>query len=247
METSVGSTQAYRDVRQLAALPTLVAGSSPPAGQAERAVNGHVPEIIGLVEQLESIDVHELARLTASWADSIGRSANRRSLLLKLSAGLSLAAASPTLADESKHAPSPQFAAIEGDFSGIWHSRYLYPSTGRKGEFVGEHYVVLRQSGNRLIGQSLPHRTGSRLRLELALDIPVATGTWRETTSQNGYYKGAVYHGTLQLVIYPGGRRMCGMWLGFGRDFTINSGQWELVWQDSSTATTAQRAYHLKV
>ncbi|HEX7658213.1 MAG TPA: hypothetical protein VF444_01940 [Pseudonocardiaceae bacterium] len=77
------------------------------------------------------------------------------------------------------------------DLSGIWHSRYVYASTGRNEEFTSEHYLVLRQHGERLIGQSLPNNSGSRLRLELTLDIPVATGTWREITSPTGYYKGA--------------------------------------------------------
>jgi hypothetical protein len=75
----------------------------------------------------------------------------------------------------------------------------------------------------------------------------VATGTWREQTSPTGYYKGAVYHGTLQVVVDPAGRRMNGMWLGFGRDFTINSGQWELTWCEALTSKSSQRAYHDKV
>ncbi len=89
--------------------------------------------------------------------------------------------------------------------------------------------MVLRQQGTRLIGQSMSHLAGSRLRIELAVEKAVATGTWREQTSPTGYYKGAVYHGTLQLVVDPAGQRMKGMWLGFGRDFTINSGEWELT------------------
>lgn len=128
-----------------------------------------------------------------------------------------------------------------------WHSRYTYPSTGRKKEFVGDHYLVLRQHGDSLIGQSLPHTTGSRLRLVLQLDSLVASGTWRETTSPTGYYRGATYHGTLQFVIDPSGRRMRGMWLGFGRDFAINSGSWELIQQEPSISKATQRAYHLRV
>ncbi|MGH3518542.1 MAG: hypothetical protein ACRDQ7_14220 [Haloechinothrix sp.] len=40
---------------------------------------------------------------------------------------------------------------------------------------------------------------------------------------------------------------MRGMWLGFGRDFTINSGEWTLAWQDGSTAKSVQRRYHERV
>lgn len=39
---------------------------------------------------------------------------------------------------------------------------------------------------------------------------------------------------------------MRGMWLGFSRDFVINSGNWELTWEDDSTSKNTQRAYHLK-
>ncbi len=75
----------------------------------------------------------------------------------------------------------------------------------------------------------------------------MATGSWRETTSPAGYYKGAIYHGTLQMIIDPSGRSMHGMWLGFSRDFKVNSGRWELTLEDNSTAKTTQRAYHMKL
>lgn len=156
------------------------------------------------------------------------------------------ASASPALADEAEAKPATLAARPTDDFGGIWHSRYVYPSTGRGKTFAGEHYVVLRQHGTRLIGQSLPHTLGSRLRLELAVDKSVATGTWREQTSLTGYYKGATYHGTVQMVVDPAGRRMSGMWLGFGRDFTINSGEWSLSWCEAGTSKTTQRAYYDK-
>jgi hypothetical protein len=225
---------AYQDGRQLASIPSLVTGDT--------IESSAVPELLA---RLESADAHEIARLIASWADRIGTGMNRRSLLLKLSAGLSLAATSPTFDDVPK-ASSNTPLSLDNDFTGIWHSTYVYPSTGRKDDFVGEHYVVVRQSGNLLNGQSLAHSTGSHLKLELTVDGQVATGAWRETTSPTGYYRGATYHGTLHLVIEPSGRRMRGMWLGFGRDFVVNSGQWELDLRDSSTGKNARRAYELK-
>jgi hypothetical protein len=199
------------------------------------------------VARLDQIDVHELAQMVTAWVRVGGAGLSRRSLLLKVSAALSLASASSALVDE----PDSQlvdYMRSGNDFSGIWHSRYVYASTGRGGKtFTGEHYLVVRQQDARLIGQSLRHSTGSRLKLELAVENAVATGTWREQTSPTGYYKGTVYHGTLQLVMDPAGRRMNGMWLGFGRDFTINSGQWELTWCEAQTSKSAQRAYHDKV
>ena len=220
---------AFRQHQQLAAL------EKPGAEHAVR----------DFVTQLDQVDVHELAQLAATWAQGNGHGVSRRSLLLKASAALSLASASPTLADEAT--PDTVTQPPPGDdFSGIWRSRYVYPSTGRGKTFVGEHYVVLRRQGGRLVGQSLPHSLGSRLRLELAIEKAVATGTWREQTSPTGYYKGATYHGTVQLMVDPAGHRMRGMWLGFGRDFTINSGEWSLSWCEAGTSKTVQRTYHDK-
>lgn len=234
---------AYRDVAKLVALPDVLGhGDSLSATGTPSGSN-----IVDLISRLESIDVHELARLSTVWADRIGKGVSRRSLLLKLSAGLSLAAASPTLVDDYEHVSIMQGTSANNGYSGVWHSQYVYPSTGRGDNFSGDHYLVLRQSSNRLIGQSLPHSKGSQLRIEIVVTGLVATGTWREITSPTGYYKGATYHGTLQLVIDPSGRRMRGMWLGFGRDFTINSGEWMLTWQESATTKGTQRAYHLRV
>jgi hypothetical protein len=185
--------------------------------------------------------------MATAWAHSGGAGMSRRSLLLKMSAALSLASASPVLAEEA--ADERQFIVSwpTDELSGIWHSQYAYPSTGRGKRFRGDHYIVLRQHGSRLIGQSLSHSTGSRLRLELVVERSVATGTWREQTSPTGYYQGADYHGTLQLVVDSTGRRMRGMWLGFGRDFTINSGEWTLTWCEANSAKSVRQAYCDKV
>jgi hypothetical protein len=74
----------------------------------------------------------------------------------------------------------------------------------------------------------------------------IATGNWIEQTSPTGYYQGATYHGTLQLVINPMGRAMSGRWVGFGKNFKVNSGEWELTWVDGSTSHRAMRQYNLK-
>ncbi|MFI6024413.1 hypothetical protein [Amycolatopsis magusensis] len=231
----------HREAAQLANLSRIAVAELSPAPREDAG-----PDVDNLIRRLELIDVHELARLTAAWSDKLGSTASRRSLLLKLSAGLSLAAASPGMADASEEVRSAEPTIFDG-YSGIWHSRCIYPSTGRDDQFVGEHYVAIRQSGGRLVGQSLPHSKGSKLRLELAVESSVATGSWRETTSPRGYYKGATYHGTLQMVIDPNGRRMRGMRLGFGREFSINSGQWELSLEENSISAGSQRPYHGKV
>jgi len=86
----------------------------------------------------------------------------------------------------------------------------------------------------------------SLLRLSLSIEGSVATGTWTERTSPTDYYQGATYHGTLQLLVDPVGRRMSGKWLGFGKNFRVNTGEWELTWVDDSTAKSVQRLYYNK-
>jgi hypothetical protein len=130
-------------------------------------------------------------------------------------------------------------AAVQG----IWHSHYSYRSTSRRQAFRGEHYVVLDQAGGRVSGRSLPHRAGSRLALELMVDGQIVTGTWRERTSPGGHYRGATYHGAIQLVVDPRGRRMKGRWLGYDAEFRIAVGDWHLTWVDASISESAQQTY----
>lgn len=250
----------YRDLdpahevrRGLAAIPAAMEGP----GAREAAALAEMPpwsdhgareRLDRLIDHLEEMDVNELARMAATWMEHFDRpGVSRRALLTKLSAGLSIAAANPAfaLADRG-YLPPPAQARFPSGISGIWHSRYVYYSSGRDQELEGEHYLVLRQDGNRVAGQSLPHSMDSALRLSLSLEGSVATGTWTERTAPDGYYRGATYHGTIQLLADPAGRRMSGKWLGFGRNFRINSGEWELTCVDSSTAKSAQRIYYRK-
>jgi transcriptional regulator with XRE-family HTH domain len=233
----------YRAIVELTQLPAMIFqhGQTLPDNTEKLSAQDRVAE---LVARLDSIDVHELSRLATSWADRAGIGSSRRTLLLKVSAALSLAAASS--AQHEVEASFSPLATTGSGLSGIWRSRYTYPSTGRGQDFTGEHYVLMRQKENRLVGQSLPHSVGSQLRLELTLDSSIATGTWRETTSSAGYYEGAVYHGTLQMVVDPVGTYMRGRWLGFGKEFAINTGPWELTRCETSTSKATQRTYHNK-
>ncbi|MET9067768.1 hypothetical protein [Streptosporangium sandarakinum] len=197
-----------------------------------------------ITRRLQEMDVQELAEMiAAAWPDTSGV-VGRRDLLLKLSAGLALAAASPGAASADAAEPSTTLGAPAVNMSGLWLSRYLFRSTGRGGDFEGLHYVVLRQQGNRISGESLPHSTGSRLSMALSVDGAVATGTWTEQTSPTGYYKGATYHGTIQLIVSPLGREMNGKWVGFGKNFKVNSGEWGFTWVDGSLSARDLRQYH---
>jgi len=233
-----GDDPAQQARQRLAALPPLTEPGPPPPETAEA--------LRAFADRIEEGDVRELARLATTWAQQLGPEVNRRSLLLKLSAALSLATASPLIFGAEPAAAAEHPSRPVGDFAGIWHSRYRYYSDGRAQERESEHYVTMRQDGNRLIGESLPHSTGSSLRLRLAAEGSVISGSWTERTAPDGYYRGATYHGTLQLLVDPMGRRMSGKWVGFGKNFTMNTGEWDLTWADGSTSKTAQRDYHLK-
>ncbi|MEV2278368.1 helix-turn-helix transcriptional regulator [Nocardiopsis sp. NPDC049922] len=132
---------------------------------------------------------------------------------------------------------------LHANYSGVWLSRYEYVSTGRGSTFTGEHYVVLLQHDERLTVRSIPGSSGSPLTMDLTIDGAVCTGTWTEQTSKDGYYRGARYHGAIQLLIEPTGRRMAGKWVGFGKDFDVNTGPWELVFQDASTTKATLDQY----
>jgi hypothetical protein len=254
---------AYQAREQLSLLPRLDRAdavtrsqdsSSPDVGDAtgepDPSPGGSRPSdrVTEWVERLEDMDVGELSHTIGTWARQADPAMGRRTLLLKLSAALSLAAADPALITAIPRAASaPDDNGGSSGLSGIWHSRYRYHSSGRGRQFDGEHYVVLRQQGNRMAGQSLPQSDGSRLKLNLSVDGSIATGTWSEYTSAAGYYRGATYQGTIQLVVSPACAEMSGKWLGFGKSFTVNTGEWMLTRVDSDTSPRALRKHRLKL
>ncbi|MDP5311989.1 helix-turn-helix domain-containing protein [Streptomyces poriferorum] len=133
-----------------------------------------------------------------------------------------------------------------GNYSGIWLSRYEYFSSGRENTYTGLHYVVLLQHGSRITVRSLPGSSDSPLTMDLAVEGNVITGTWKEQTAGEGYYQGAVYHGAIQLLVEPTGRRMTGKWVGFGKEFDVNTGPWELVFKDASTNKGSLEKYNIR-
>jgi hypothetical protein len=177
-----------------------------------------------LAWQITNLPSEQLGRELQAWSARL-ESGPRRSLLLKLSTAASTAANTIPAAS----APPVLEPAVDiGDLTGIWDSTYRFVSTGRDNvELAGSHRVELRVEHGRLVGRSRPTDTGT-VELALAADGPLLTGTWTERTAPDGYYRGAVYRGVLQLVLDPTGRTMVGRWLGPDKEFTINSGSWEL-------------------
>ncbi|MBP0449066.1 XRE family transcriptional regulator [Kitasatospora sp. RG8] len=132
------------------------------------------------------------------------------------------------------------------DYSGVWLSHYEFFSSSRANTYSGLHHVVLAHHGNRITATSLPGASSnpdSPLTLDLTVDRNVVTGTWTEQTANDGYYRGARYHGAIQLLVDPTGRHMAGKWVGFGKEFDVNTGPWELRLLDRSTADEVRRRY----
>ncbi|MBF6362455.1 helix-turn-helix transcriptional regulator [Nocardia farcinica] len=144
-----------------------------------------------------------------------------------------------------QRATSATRSRLPGNYAGVWLSRYEYYSSGRDATFTAAHHVVVLQHDDRLTVRSLPGSAHSAMEMDLTVDGHVATGTWSERTASDGYYGGARYHGAIQLLIELTGRRMAGKWVGFGKDFEINSGPWELVLRNPSTAKSVIDAYNL--
>lgn len=197
--------------------------------------------LAGLVEHIDHLTLPELAdRVRQATADA-GDPVTRRSAMAKLAAALSLLAAEPFTARPAAASDAPAVAPGE-PAGGVWRSTYRYWSDSRAREFEGEHLVQLRRSGDRLYGRSLPTISGSTLDLDLTVAGAVITGTWTERTSPQGYYKGATYHGALQLLANPTGRTLAGAWLGYGKNGAINTGAWALEWLDRPSAAANYRA-----
>jgi hypothetical protein len=115
-----------------------------------------------------------------------------------------------------------------GPLSGIWLSEYEFFSDSRGQLFTSRHHMLILQRGAGLMVRSVP-ASSSQLSMDLTASGAVVTGTWTEQTEQDGWYKGAVYHGALQMLADPAGHRMEGEWVGFGRDRKVNHGPWLLT------------------
>lgn len=134
--------------------------------------------------------------------------------------------------------------AARGSYGGVWLSRYEYPSSSRSGNYVGQHHVLVLHQGDRLTVRSLPDSAVGELTMDLTVDGFVVTGTWVEVTAKEGYYRGARYHGAIQMVADPTGHRLAGKWLGFGREGDVNTGPWTLTFQDASTSMKTLEEYN---
>jgi transcriptional regulator with XRE-family HTH domain len=176
-----------------------------------------------------------LEMVTGQPAENLGFRADKRY-------GLDTAALGMTR--EGAWLPDAEPRSTVAPFNGIWLSRYEYESSGRGGvTFSNAHYVMLVQHGAKLQVRSLPGTTTGRLIMDLTINGVVLTGNWTEETNPEGYYQGAIYHGAIQMLAEPSGRKMMGKWVGFGRDFDLNTGPWSLELVTADTSPEAMVSY----
>jgi hypothetical protein len=128
-------------------------------------------------------------------------------------------------------------ATAEDIFSGIWHCAYWYPSNNHDGEDVSEYGMAMHRTGDKLVLESLPNPEEAYMLVNLQLDEDgeLATGTWHETTSPHGEFKGAIYSGAGQLLFDDDKHELAGKWAGIGYDYdqakqAIYSGKWQITY-----------------
>lgn len=123
-------------------------------------------------------------------------------------------------------------------FSGIWLCTYKYHSNVRGEDAEAKSYVRVHQKGDRVTFETIGNMNDSylmmRLHIDEGIDGEVATGTWHEQASQEGYYQSAVRHGALQLFIADDYKRLWGKWLGYDSTKNMQANDWELVYVGES-------------
>ena len=113
--------------------------------------------------------------------------------------------------------------------AGIWRSDYTYHNSRRNEELKTFHYVRLYPKGNGLVMETIPSVNEAHMRAEFSIAGNIATCNWRESTSLQGDYAGAMYHGAGQLIVSRDGKRMTGKWIGFGKNMEVKVGPWEFT------------------
>ncbi|GAB3929481.1 hypothetical protein GCM10029976_029190 [Kribbella albertanoniae] len=129
--------------------------------------------------------------------------------------------------------------------SGIWESRCTYKSSSRDESFVDLSHLVLSHVGNQMTARSIDGSItgGGSLIVKLEQRIQIVTGTWEQKTGDDSYYQGQIFHGAVQMHIDATGTMMKGAWTGFGRDFDVNTGPWEMLRRDSNTRNAGRYAF----
>lgn len=114
-------------------------------------------------------------------------------------------------------------AQQDDSFTGLWRCTYWFPSNIHDGEDASEYVVDIHQQDQQLVAESLPNKIEAYMLVRLSVDGDIVTGTWHETTSPHGEFKGMIYSGAMQLLLNSDRTRMEGKWVGVGRDHGKNT------------------------
>lgn len=137
---------------------------------------------------------------------------------------------------DARMAP-PSVTIVMPTLTGIWESRCTYHSSSRDETFVDLSHLMLIHSANEITAHSIRGSVtdGGSIIMRLETRGRVVTGTWEQTTGAESYYRGQLFHGAVQLQVEASGTRMKGAWTGFGSDFDVNTGPWELIRRETGT------------
>jgi hypothetical protein len=114
--------------------------------------------------------------------------------------------------------------------SGIWRTSYTYHNSDRQKELESVHYVRLYPKDHAIVIETIPRANEAYMLAKFSLDGNIATGSWQQSTSPKGDYKGVLYHGAAQLIISEDGKHMKGKWVGFGKNMEVKTGPWEFTY-----------------
>lgn len=196
----------------------------------------------GVVKSPRAVYVRALEAATGQPIENLGFESAEVRYGLNRNEALGMAASTAIPLSETER------GASSGPLTGIWLSRYEYVSSSREDQtFTSQHYVVMLHRGSRLQVRSLPETAPGRVLMELTVNGQVVTGTWSEETNPDGYYRGSVYHGAIQMLLDPTEHRMTGKWVGFGRNFDLNTGPWSLELVTAETSKEAMAEYNRPV
>lgn len=134
--------------------------------------------------------------------------------------------------------------AVVPTLTGIWESRCTYESSSRQKTFVDRSNLIIVHAGNELTARSIDGSVteGGSILMRLELRGRVVTGIWEQNTGPDSHYQGAQFHGAVQLQVDGTNSHMRGAWTGFGRDFEVNTGPWELIRREIRTGKAADYA-----
>lgn len=113
-----------------------------------------------------------------------------------------------------------------------WKLTYWYPSNNHSGEDTSEYVMLRHEAGKAWVFESEPNNERSYMFARVLDDgDSLYAGTWYETTSPTGEFKGAQYSGAGQLLLNEAGDKLEGMWAGAGYDhdkkeMKVYSGKW---------------------